>query len=182
MQLQGSQTEKNLKTALAGESLARNKYTFFAAKAKKEGHPEIAELFEKMAVNESTHAKLLYISLYGNIGDSLSNLKIAASGENDEWMTMYPDFAKIAREEGFPELASLFERIAEIEKDHEKRFLAAMLKLMQKNKQETVAESQPVKTVAGHRCMFCGASFAQRPDVCSVCGAIDSFEPCEIVK
>lgn len=186
MTLKGSQTEKNLKAALFGESLARNKYTFFAAKAKQEGNDEIAELFEKMAVNESTHAKLLYTSLYGAIEDSLSNLKIASSGENDEWTTMYPEFAKIAQEEGFTELSSLFEKIAEIEKDHERRFLEAMLKLMQKGKKDKKADTPPSSSsssiVTGYRCMFCGASFHQRPDVCSVCGAIGSFESCKMQK
>ena len=185
MELKGTQTEQNLKTALTGESIARNKYTFFADKAKQEGHPDVAELFEKMAKNESTHAKLLYTSLYGSIQDSMANLKIAASGENDEWMTMYPDFAKIAREEGFPELAALFEKIADIEKDQEKRFLKAMMNLAAEGKAKSTEDTpkpQPTKTVAGYRCMFCGATYEKRPDVCSVCGAIGSFEDCDIIK
>ncbi len=184
MELKGTQSEQNVKAALMGESLARNKYTFFAAVAKKEGHNEIAELFEKMALNESTHAKLLYTTLYGELSDSLSNLKDAASGENAEWTNMYPSFAKTAEEEGLTELAQLFQNIAKIEHDHERRFLEAMLHLMQKNRKTPEA---PVKTeqkqkVNGYRCMFCGATYEQRPDVCSTCHAIGSFEPCEIFK
>lgn len=181
MELKGTQSEKNVKAALMGESFARNKYTFFAAAAKAEGHNEIAELFEKMALNESTHAKLLYTTLYGQLPDSLANLKDAASGENEEWTNMYPSFAKIAEEEGLPELAKLFQNIAKIEQDHERRFLEAMLHLMQKGK-KTEEKPEPKQKVRGYRCMFCGAVFEERPDVCSVCQAIGSFEPCEILK
>ena len=183
MELKGTQSEKNVKAALMGESLARNKYTFFAAVAKREGHDEIADLFEKMALNESTHARLLYTSLYGELSDSLSNLKDAASGENEEWTNMYPSFAKTAEQEGLTELAKLFENIAKIEHDHERRFLEAMLHLMKKNRKTT----EPVKVeekqeVTGYRCMFCGATYEERPDVCSVCHAIGSFDPCKILK
>lgn len=180
MELKGTQSEKNIKAALFGESLARNKYTFFAAAAKKEGNNEIAELFEKMALNESTHAKLLYTTLYGEISDSLSNLKEASSDENEEWTNLYPSFAKTAEEEGFAELAKLFENIAKIEKDHERRFLEAMLHLMKKSRATTDTEEK--QKIIGYRCMFCGATYEQRPDVCSVCHAIGSFESCEILK
>ncbi len=183
MELKGTQSEKNIKAALMGESLARNKYTFFAAAAKKEGHEEIAELFEKMALNESTHAKLLYTTLHGELPDSLSNLKDAASGENEEWTNMYPSFAETAKQEGLTELAELFQNIAKIEKDHERRFLEAMLHLMQKGrKTETTIKTEEKQKVTGYRCMFCGATYEQRPDVCSVCHAIGSFESCEILK
>ncbi len=183
MELKGTQSEKNIKAALMGESLARNKYTFFATAAKKEGHEEIAELFEKMALNESTHAKLLYTTLHGELPDSLSNLKDAASGENEEWTNMYPSFAETAKQEGLTELAELFQNIAKIEKDHERRFLEAMLHLMQKSrKTETTIKTEEKQKVTGYRCMFCGATYEQRPDVCSVCHAIGSFESCEILK
>lgn len=183
MELKGTQSEKNVKAALMGESLARNKYTFFATVAKREGHDEIADLFEKMALNESTHAKLLYTTLYGELPDSLSNLKDAASGENEEWTNMYPSFAKIAEEEGLTELASLFENIAKIEHDHERRFLEAMLHLMKKSRKTTESiKVEEKKKTNGYRCMFCGATYEERPDVCSVCHAIGSFEACEILK
>lgn len=183
MELKGTQSEQNVKAALMGESLARNKYTFFASVAKQEGHDEIAELFEKMALNESTHAKLLYTTLYGKLPDSLSNLKDAASGENAEWTNMYPDFAKTAQQEGLTELSELFQNIAKIEHDHERRFLEAMLHLMKKNKKtEPDAVQEKKQSVMGYRCMFCGATYENRPDVCSVCHAIGSFEACEILK
>ena len=136
-----------------------------------------------MALNESTHAKLVYTTLHGELPDSLSNLKDAASGENEEWTNMYPSFAETAKQEGLTELAELFQNIAKIEKDHERRFLEAMLHLMQKSrKTETTIKTEEKQKVTGYRCMFCGATYEQRPDVCSVCHAIGSFESCEILK
>ena len=114
----GTQTEKNLEAAFAGESQARNKYTYFASKAKKDGFEQIAALFEKTANNEKEHAKMWFKELNG-IGDTAENLKAAADGENYEWTDMYEGFAKTAEEEGFPELAEKFRLVAAIEKHHE---------------------------------------------------------------
>lgn len=182
MELRGSQTEQNLKAAFSGESMARNKYTFFAEKAKKENHPEVAELFERMARNESIHGRLLY-NAFSNIGDTASNLKSAMDGEYGEWSSMYPDFAKKAEEEGFAEIAEMFRKIAAIEKDHEHRFLMALAELT-RGSQKAPAQDQASRSVTmqGYRCMFCGATYEKHEDVCSLCGAIGSFEPAQIQK
>lgn len=120
--LKGTQTEKNLMEAFAGESMARNKYTYFASKAKKEGYVQIAELFEETAKNEKEHAKIWYKLLNDGIGTTTDNLKAAAEGENYEWTDMYDKFAKDAKEEGFGHIAYLFEQVAAIEKEHEERY------------------------------------------------------------
>ena len=136
MELKGSKTEKNLMTAFAGESQARNRYTFFASKARKEGFMQISLIFEETADQEREHAKRLFKFMsggeaeiagafpFGVIGETVDNLKAAAAGENHEWMTMYPEFAGVARGEGFDEIASTMEAIAVAEKQHEKRYLA----------------------------------------------------------
>ena len=121
----GTKTEKNLETAFSGESQARNKYTYFASVAKKEGYEQIASLFLKTADNEKEHAKLWFKELNG-IGNTTENLVAAAAGENYEWTDMYQDFAKTAEEEGFPELAQRFRLVAEIEKHHEERYRALL--------------------------------------------------------
>lgn len=121
-ELKGTKTEANLKAAFAGESEARNKYTYFASKAKKDGYVQIAALFEETANNEKEHAKLWYKLLHNGIGSTEENLKDAAEGENYEWTDMYAAFAKEAREEGFTEIAALFEGVAAIEKEHEERY------------------------------------------------------------
>lgn len=120
-ELKGTKTEKNLWEAFAGESQARNKYTYFASIAKKEGYEQIAEIFEETAFNEKEHAKIHFKLLQG-IGSTMDNLKAAASGENDEWTDMYPRMAQEAREEGFDQIAEIFEGIAKIEKEHEERY------------------------------------------------------------
>ncbi|MFC1549326.1 rubrerythrin [Nitrospirota bacterium] len=134
MDLKGSQTEKNLMAAFAGESQARNRYTYFAAKARKEGYRQISAIFEETADQEKEHAKRLFKLMQGGeidisgsfpagpVGDTIDNLKAAASGENHEWTDMYPSFAKIAKEEGFNDIANVFEAIAVAEKQHEKRY------------------------------------------------------------
>ena len=114
-ELKGSKTEANLMTAFAGESQARNKYTYYASKAKKDGYVQIAALFEETANNEKEHAKIWFKLLHGGIGDTIDNLKDAAAGENYEWTDMYAGFAKTAREEGFDHIADLFEGVAKIE-------------------------------------------------------------------
>lgn len=125
MELKGSKTEKNLLAAFAGESQARNKYTYFASVAKKEGYEQIAEIFSKTADNEKEHAKMWFKAL-GELGDTALNLKHAAEGENYEWTDMYDTFAKEAEEEGFTKLAYQFRAVAKIEKAHEERYLALL--------------------------------------------------------
>ena len=171
MDLKGTKTEQNVKAALMGESVARNKYTYYADQARKEGNQEIAALFD------------------GAIKGNLENLKDAAAGEFGEWSDMYPQFAAVAREEGFEQLAVMFEKVAEIEKNHEKQFMEAMVRLMKSGKEspaagqkeQSVKPAQPVKKKHGYRCMFCGAIYEDRLDVCPVCQAIGSFEDCEIL-
>ena len=126
MELKGSKTEANLWAAFAGESQARNKYTYFASKAKKEGFVQIANLFEETAGNEKEHAKIWFKLATGGIGSTMENLKIAAEGEKEEWTDMYPEFAKVAKEEGFTKIAYLFEAVAKIEKEHEERYRALL--------------------------------------------------------
>ena len=120
--LKGTKTEQNLQTAFAGESQARNKYTYYASKAKKDGYEQIAAIFEETANNEKEHAKLWFKLLHGGIPDTLTNLADAAAGENYEWTDMYATFAKEAKEEGFDYIAKLFEGVAKIEKRHEERY------------------------------------------------------------
>lgn len=124
MELKGSRTEKNLMTAFSGESQARNKYTFYASKARKDGYEQIAEIFEQTANNEKEHAKLWFKALNnGDIPSTFDNLKDAANGENYEWTQMYKSFAEVAKEEGFNDISKLFEMVADIEKHHEERYL-----------------------------------------------------------
>lgn len=192
MDFKGSRTEQNLLAAFSGESMARNKYLFFAEKARQEHHPEVAELFEQMAQNEGVHGRLLYQRLKG-VGSSSANLQEAIQGEYGEWSSMYPSFAQIAREEGFEDVGLLFDQISKIEKDHEFRFLAALAKLNRAGGDKTAAPAasapkpaapaaSQMVTVQGYRCMFCGATYESRPDVCHVCQAIGSFEPTTIQK
>lgn len=132
MQLKGSQTEKNLEAALAGESIARNKYTFYSDKAKADGYEQIAELFEETAKNEKAHAQIWYNLLKGKTSTTEENLQLASDGEYYEWNEMYPQFAKTAREEGFDFIAGLFEKVAEIEKQHEERFKTLLNNVQEK--------------------------------------------------
>ena len=159
----GTQTEKNLEAAFAGESQARNKYTYFASKAKKEGYEQIAALFLKTADNEKEHAKLWFKEL-GGIGDTLENLAAAADGENYEWTDMYADFAETAEKEGFTELAAKFRGVAAIEKHHEERY-RALLKNVETAK---VFEKSEVKV---WECRNCGHIMVgtKAPEVCPVC-------------
>ena len=123
MELKGSRTEANLMTAFAGESQARNKYTYYASKAKKDGYVQIAQIFEETANNEKEHAKIWFKLLHdGGVPTTVENLKDAAAGENYEWTEMYAEFAVVAKEEGFDHIAALFEMVAKIEKDHEERY------------------------------------------------------------
>ena len=139
MELKGSKTEANLMEAFAGESQARNKYTYYASQAKKDGYVQISKIFEETANNEKEHAKIWFKLLHGgSIGNTLDNLEDAAQGENYEWTDMYARFAKEAREEGFDDIALLFENVAKIEKEHEERYK----KLWENIKNEEVWEFQ----------------------------------------
>ena len=160
----GTQTEKNLMAALAGESEARNKYTCFASKAKKDGFEQIAEIFLKTADNEKEHAKLWYKELTGGVGSTAENLAAAAAGENYEWTDMYDGFAKTADEEGFPELAAKFRGVAAIEKTHEERYRALLKNIEMK---EVFAKSE----VKVWECRNCGHIVVgtAAPEVCPVC-------------
>ena len=163
-ELKGTKTEANLLTAYAGESGARNKYTYFASKAKKEGYVQIASIFEETANNEKEHAKMWYKLLSGGIGTTEENLKIAADGENYEWTDMYATFAKEAREEGFDEIACLFEKVGEIEKAHEERYRKLLA-----NIQGKLVFSKDGDAV--WECMNCGHICVgkEAPEVCPVC-------------
>lgn len=165
----GTKTEKNLEAAFAGESQARNKYTYFASKAKKEGFEQIAALFLKTADNEKEHAKMWFKELNG-IGDTAENLKAAADGENHEWTDMYEGFAKTAEEEGFPELAAKFRAVAAIEKRHEERY-RALLKNVEM--QEVFAKSE----VKVWECRNCGHIVVgtNAPEVRPVCNHPQSY-------
>ena len=128
-ELKGSKTLENLLYAFAGESMARNKYTYFASQARKDGYVQIAEIFEETAANEKEHAKMWFKLLNGgDIGDTAANLQAAADGENYEWTDMYAEFAKTAKEEGFDHIAYLFEEVGKIEKEHEQRYLTLPFK------------------------------------------------------
>ena len=178
MDIKGTRTEQNLWNAFSGESMARNKYLFFADKARQEGYAEVAELFERMAQNEGVHGKLMYQRLCG-IGSKADNLQEAMTGEYGEWTKLYPGYAQTAREEGLDEIAVLFEQISQIEKDHEFRFMSALAGLKRNHpaKESEHMSQEQVVTVDGYRCVFCGAVFDHRPDVCGVCEAIGAFEP-----
>ena len=163
MELKGSKTEANLWTAFAGESQARNKYTYFASKARKEGYEQIAAIFEETADNEKEHAKLWFKEL-GGIGTTAENLKAAAAGEHEEWTEMYREMAETAREEGFTRIAYLFEAVGKIEKEHEERYL----KLLGNVNDDLVFQ-------AGEETMWicrnCGHIYVgnKAPAVCPVC-------------
>ena len=165
MDLKGTKTEKKLKEAFAGESQARNKYTFFASQAKKDGYEQIAEIFQETAENEKAHAKMWYKLLNGGkISSTAENLKEAANGENYEWTDMYEKMAKEAREEGFDHIAYLFEEVGKIEKEHEQRFKD----LLDKVEDGTVFEAGEVKI---WKCRNCGHIVVgtKAPEVCPVC-------------
>ena len=163
MELKGSKTEKNLQTAFAGESQARNKYTYFASVAKKEGYEQIAALFLETADNEKEHAKMWFKAL-GELGNTAANLKAAADGENYEWTDMYAEFAKTAREEGFEAIAKQFEGVAAIEKHHEERYRKLL-----KNVEDNVVFSSEGDAI--WQCRNCGHIVVgkQAPQVCPVC-------------
>ncbi len=166
MELKGSKTEKNLMAAFAGESQARNKYTYYASKAKKEGYEQIAAIFEETAGNEKEHAKIWFKLLNGgSIKSTKENLIDAANGENYEWTDMYEEFARVAKEEGFDDIAFLFEEVGKIEKEHEERYKKLLSNL---ENQTLFIKDEPVMWI----CRNCGHVHfgVSAPDVCPVCG------------
>ncbi|MBE6718160.1 MAG: rubrerythrin family protein [Ruminococcaceae bacterium] len=164
MELKGSRTEANLMAAFAGESQARNKYTYFASKAKKEGYVQIAAIFEETAKNEMEHAKIWYKLLHNGVGTTAENLLDAAMGENYEWTDMYATFAKEAKEEGFDKIAYLFEAVGRIEKEHENRYRT----LLERVNGEVVF-SRDGETI--WQCSNCGHIHIGKkaPEMCPVC-------------
>ena len=165
MELKGSKTEQNLLAAFAGESQARNKYTYFASKAKNEGFVQISKIFEETANNEKEHAKIWFKLLNGGaVGTTEENLKAAAEGENYEWTDMYPTFAKEAKEEGFDDIAFLFEEVAKIEKEHDNRYKALLKSLQEKRVFERAKEIEWECSNCGHR-----HNGTKAPDLCPVC-------------
>ncbi len=170
MELKGSKTEANLQAAFAGESMATNKYTYFASKAKKDGYQQIAAIFEETAANEREHAKMWYKLINGGIDSTLENLGHAAEGENYEWTDMYSEFAKVAREEGFEQIAALFEGVAAIEKEHEERYHRLIT-----NIEQGVVFSKDGDTI--WQCRNCGhiCIGKEAPEVCPVCAHPQSY-------
>ena len=171
MELKGTKTEKNLMAAFAGESEARNKYTYYASKAKKDGYVQIAALFEETAANEKEHAKIWFKLLHdGAVGPTAENLEDAAQGENYEWTDMYPSFAKEAREEGFEQIAALFEAVAAVEKEHEERYRELLA-----NVQGGLVFSRDEDQI--WQCSNCGHIVVGKkaPEVCPVCAHPQSY-------
>ncbi|MBR4572942.1 MAG: rubrerythrin family protein [Prevotella sp.] len=170
-ELKGTKTEQNLKEAFAGESMARNKYTYFASKAKKDGYVQIASIFEETAANEKEHAKMWYKYLNGgSVSDTKANLADAANGENFEWTDMYARMAKEAREEGFDEIAEKFEQVGAIEKHHEERYRKLL-----KNIEDAVVFSREGDVI--WQCANCGHIVIGKmaPEVCPVCDHPQSY-------
>ena len=171
MELKGSKTEANLMAAFAGESQARNKYTYYASKARKEGYEQIAAIFEETANNEKEHAKMWFKELHGgDIPTTAENLLDAAEGENYEWTDMYAEFAKVAHEEGFERIAFLFEGVAAIEKEHEERYRKLL-----KNVEDKLVFSKEGEAI--WICRNCGHVVVgkEAPKVCPVCAHPQSF-------
>jgi len=169
--LKGTKTEANLKEAFAGESMARNKYTYFASQAKKEGYVQIAAFFEETAANEKEHAKIWFKLLNGgSVPSTPENLKAAAAGENEEWTEMYARMAKEAKEEGFNDIAFLFEKVGEVEKDHEARYLALL-----KNIEDGKVFKKDEKVM--WQCSNCGYAHEGKDamNLCPACSHPQSF-------
>lgn len=169
-QLKGTKTEANLMAAFAGESQARNKYTYYASKAKKDGYEQIAQIFTETANNEKEHANIWFKLLHNGIGETPANLKDAAAGEHYEWTEMYKQFAREAKEEGFDHIAALFSRVGEIEEHHEQRFLALLSNIENKK----VFEKLEIVTWI---CSNCGHLTVgeKAPEVCPVCAHPQAF-------
>ena len=180
MDIKDTKTAENLRKALAGESIARNKYTYFAMAARASGDEEAATAFEQMAKNEMMHAKFWFELLYGKPTDTVDCLTQAAMGEYSEWHDMYPGFAAQARAEGLEDVAVMFEKVADIERSHENRFMTLLAQFTQTAPEQAPAPAREEAVTrtkkTGYRCQFCGAVFEERPDLCDVCQAIGAFE------
>ena len=176
MELKGSKTEANLWKAFAGESMARNKYTYFASAAKKEGYEQISAIFEETAGNEKEHAKLWFKALSG-IGNTAENLKAAAAGEHEEWTEMYKEMAETAKEEGFDQLAYLFSAVGDIEKEHEERYLKLL-----GNVEDNLVFQAGEETV--WICRNCGhiSVGKEAPKVCPVCAHPQAYFECRAIN
>ena len=181
MNIKGTKSEKNVAAAFAGESQARNKYTYYMQVAKAEGLTALADFYEQMAKNEMNHAKVWFKLLNDGLGSVEEGLIDAAKGESDEWTSMYPQFAKDAREEGLEELAQLFEKVAGVERDHERRFLEELMKYKSGSASAApvLATRQPAKV-----CMYCGyihlKADGEPPYVCPLCGALGAYEDTQV--
>ncbi|MBR6548066.1 MAG: rubrerythrin family protein [Clostridia bacterium] len=175
--LKGTKTESNLMAAFAGESMARNKYTYYASKAKKEGYQQIGALFEETANNEKEHAKIWFKLLHDGIADTVTNLKDAAAGENEEWTEMYARMAKEAEEEGFADIAALFKMVGAVEKHHEERYL----KLLQNIEDGSVFKKNE-KTV--WICRNCGhiVDAVSAPQLCPVCAHPQAYFELRVIN
>ena len=169
MELKGSQTEKNLWAAFAGESQAHTKYLYYASQAQKDGYQQIANIFDETARNEKAHAKIWFKLVHG-VGDTKENLADAAAGEHGEWTSMYPGFARVAREEGFDKIARLFEAVGKIEKEHDERY-----KILLSNVEESKVFRRDEKII--WQCLNCGdvCESPQAPAKCPVCEHPQSF-------
>ena len=178
MEFKGSKTEKNLMEAFAGESMARNKYTYFASKAKKDGYQQIGAFFEETANNEKEHAKIWFkLICGGKIAGTIENLKAAAAGENEEWTDMYPRMAKEAREEGFDDIAALFEGVAAIEKEHDERYQ----KLLSNIENDSVfKKNEKVVWI----CRNCGhiVDSENAPELCPVCAHPQAYFELRVIN
>lgn len=186
MEFQDSQTAKNLRDALIGESIAQNRYYYFAEKAYECGDDEIAKAFEQMAMNERMHARFWYDILYPLPSDTTGCLMEAAQNEYGEWHEMYPEFAETARAEGFPQIASMLDKVAAIERLHENRFLTMIAKLNQTDPADAQnpacagqSDQNRREKKVGYRCQFCGAITPERQPACDVCHAIGAFDKVE---
>ncbi len=170
MELKGSRTEANLMAAFAGESQATNKYTYYASKAKKDGYNQIAAIFSETAANEKEHAKIWFKLLHGGMPSTLENLADAANGENFEWTDMYAEFAKVAREEGFDQIAALFDGVAAIEKEHEERYRKLIA-----NIEGGLVFSRDGDVI--WQCANCGHIYVgqKAPELCPVCAHPQSY-------
>ena len=169
MELKGSQTEKNLWAAFAGESQAHTKYLYYASQAKKDGYEQISDIFNETARNEKAHAKIWFKLVHG-VGDTKENLAAAADGEHDEWTSMYPEFARVAREEGFDKIARLFDAVGKIEQEHDERY-----KILLSNVEEGKVFRRDEKII--WQCLNCGyvCESPQAPAKCPVCEHPQSF-------
>jgi len=173
--LKGTKTEQNLIAAMMGESTARNKYEWFASQARKEGYEQIADIFQETALNEKAHAKMWFKLLSGgSVPGTLDNLAAAAAGENEEWTQMYAEFAKVAKEEGFEDIAEKFLAVAAVEKHHEERYRKLIDNV---NNDEVFAKADPVSW----QCLVCGhvQTGNAAPDVCPVCDHPQSYQQVE---